>query len=67
MQNLIPEFRFMYSTPDGNSRILNSIELQNTVPITRDESLSSEVNQITYKNYMESIRNLSVGASRKIS
>ncbi len=57
MQNLIPEFRFMYSTPDGNSRILDSIELQNTVPITRDESLSSEVNQITYKNYMESIRN----------
>lgn len=56
MQIMIPEFRFMYSTPDGNPRILDSTGLQNTVPVTRDESPSSKVNHITYINYMESIR-----------
>ncbi|MHB8202954.1 MAG: hypothetical protein ACYDHG_04520, partial [Desulfomonilaceae bacterium] len=56
MQIMIPEFRFMYSTPDGNLEILDSTGLQNTVPVTRDESLSSEVNHITYINYMESIK-----------
>ncbi len=56
MQIMIPEFRFMYSTPDGNLEILDSTGLKNTVPVTRDESLSSEVNHITYINYMESIR-----------
>ncbi len=56
MRTMMPKFRFLYSTPDGNPKILDSKGLESNIPITRDESLSSDPKRITYRNYMESIQ-----------
>ncbi len=56
MPIMIPEFRFMYSTPDGRPRILDSAKLQKTVPMARDEFCSQEGPSISYVKYMEAIK-----------
>ena len=52
-----PDFCFMYSAPDGKDRVFDSSELQQAIPLTKDELLPLEkTSEVTYRAYMEVIQ-----------
>jgi hypothetical protein len=52
-----PDFCLMYSAPDGKDRVFDSSELQQNVPLTKDElEPFKKANEVTYRAYMELIQ-----------
>ena len=55
MSNKMPDFRFMLSSADSQTRILNSEFLKSAVPLCKDSSIL-KIGSLTYQSYLTAIQ-----------
>lgn len=56
MSAKIPDFRFLYSSDDGKTRVLNSADLETPILMSRDEPNQTTSHSVTYGAYMAAIK-----------